>query len=55
MAPDPPDSAQHPKQRTGLLLRDEATWGLDQTERFMCGNGYSPSSKALTSQTHNQC
>lgn len=54
--PWPPGSALCPNQRTGLelLLRGEATWGLDQTEWFVCGNRYSHNSGAPDLTTHNQ-
>lgn len=54
--PWPLGSALCPNHRTGLelLLRGEATWGLDQTERFVCGNGYSHNSRAPDLRTHNQ-
>lgn len=42
------------EDRLELLLRGEATWGLDQTERFVFGNGYFYNSRApdLTSHNH---
>ena len=38
------------EDRLELLLRGEATWGLDQTERFVCGNGSFHNSRAPTSR-----
>lgn len=41
------------EDRLELLLRGEATWGLDQTERFVCWNGYFHNSRAPDLTSHN--